>query len=92
MLISAATSRGLASGKLDACSFRDLPDSYTGHAADLPGDLCRVWISLQRNDDLCALRRRKPFSIFCCGKLDARSFGDLSDRLMAHATYLSGDL
>ena len=67
------TPRGLACGKLDVRNFRDLPDCYTGDAADLLGDLCRVRISLERNDDLCALRRRKPFSISCCGKLDACS-------------------
>ena len=62
------------------------------HAADLLGDLCRVRISLERTDDLGALLRRKPFSMFCPGKRDARSFGDFADRRVAHAANFPSNL
>jgi len=58
------------------------------HAADLLTDRCRVRISLEGSDDLGALLRRKPFSVFCPGKRDARSSGNSADRHVAHAADL----
>jgi hypothetical protein len=91
-LVRVVISRGFTCSKLDARSFRDHPDTYTGHAADLLGDLCRVWISLKRTDDLGALLRRKPFSRSCRGKRDACSFGNFSDRRVAHAANFPSNL
>src|ERR1700741_2210462 len=85
-------SRRFTLGKLDTRDFRYLPDSFMGHAADLLGDLCRIRISLERADDLCALLRRKPFSMFCSGKRDARSFGDFADCRVAHAANFPSNL
>src|SRR5215471_5668731 len=83
---------GFTSSKLDTRGFCYLPDCYVGHAADLPGDLSRVRISLERGGDLGALLRRKPLSVFCPGKRDARSFGDFADRRVAHAANFPSNL
>src|SRR6516165_12293449 len=82
---------GFTSSKLDTRGFRYLPDCYLAHAADLRSDRGRVRINLERTDDLGALLRRNPFSRFCRGERDARSFGDFADLRMAHATNLLSD-